>query len=244
MAASTEKQIIFTGSNVVGIREDRKTQTRRIVTPHNSFWDGHSWPKGIWEQCRFDEAWIDPGPSPAGNEGPYLKVPRTEPESGDDGFVHRVYPRWWRGDTLWVRESWQLVRESGHEEETWWEHYEGKVPKESQPKGWLVAYRGTDSDLAEMPWRSSLHMPRWACRERLTVTNVRVERLQSITEEDARAEGFTAEPMPCRINGKLGTAAFFDPIRWYVSVWDTINRKTPWLSNPWVWCITFERQQQ
>ena len=73
-------------------------------------------------------------------------------------------------------------------------------------------------------------MPRWASRITLRITNVRVERVQEISEEDAQAEGFRREPaMP------------IDPRDWFRVLWDSINagRGYPWSANPWVWVVEF-----
>lgn len=89
-----------------------------------------------------------------------------------------------------------------------------------------------------------IFMPRWASRLTLEITDVRVERLQSISEEDARAEG-TGPDMVCSPeyaarHGFEGTEHDF--IFRYRCVWNSINgKKHPWESNPWVWAITFKK---
>jgi hypothetical protein len=74
-------------------------------------------------------------------------------------------------------------------------------------------------------------MPRWASRLTLEITDVRVQRVQEISEEDAEAEGVYVP----QIDGTLRSQ--------YELIWNTINRKRglPWDSNPWVWAITFKK---
>jgi hypothetical protein len=82
-----------------------------------------------------------------------------------------------------------------------------------------------------LKWKPSIFMPRAACRLRLEVTGVRVERLQAITEADAVAEGIGEPPWPG------GTAA-----ERYGVLWDSINaERAPWESNPWVWVVEFRK---
>jgi len=84
---------------------------------------------------------------------------------------------------------------------------------------------------AELTWRPSIHMPRRASRLTLAVTGVRVERLQEISEHDARAEGIQPLQMDC------GSA-----LPRFEGLWESINGKRPrcsWSDNPWVWVIDF-----
>jgi hypothetical protein len=78
-------------------------------------------------------------------------------------------------------------------------------------------------------WRSSMYMPRWASRYLLEVTDVRVQRVQEISADDAHEEGIP-------YNSEV-------PIEQYEDLWDSINLKRGfgWDSNPWVWAITFRR---
>jgi hypothetical protein len=84
-------------------------------------------------------------------------------------------------------------------------------------------------DKAEVDWRwrPSIHMPRWASRITLEITGVRVERVQDITEEDARAEGWDAE------------TAGQHPYGWYRDLWESINGVESWGRNDWVWVLSF-----
>ena len=85
---------------------------------------------------------------------------------------------------------------------------------------------------------SPLHMPKWAARLWLYVTALRVERLQEISEEDARAEGVTIRPdaeIAARVAGD--TAARME----YWALWESINGKGSWDLNPWVWVLEFRK---
>lgn len=127
------------------------------------------------------------------------------------------------GDRLWVRETWRDNR------------------------GRAVVYRANGT-CGERPyggrWKPSTQMPRKHSRLTLEVTDVRVERIQDISEADAVAEGAkTGESVPALINGKLGTATFFDPRYAFASAWDAVMARKgfPMQDNPWVWVVTFRR---
>lgn len=138
------------------------------------------------------------------------------------------------GDQLWVRESgWQpkdpSIRELRDGADTW-------------PQ-WAYSADGySDMDIERFKqwgWKSrpSIHMPRWASRITLEITNVRVELLQYISEEDAKAEGVTRIPLHNNdVYGETHREAF-------ERLWDKINgKKHPWSSNPYVWVIEFRRK--
>lgn len=157
------------------------------------------------------------------------------------------------GDRLWVRETWQgpMIPEDCMEEF----HEHGR--EQFQSPG-FCAYRASgDSaeffDLAEdetvCRWRPSIHMPRWASRITLEVTAVRVERLQEISEADARAEG-----SDCLISDNTTEAdrSLLDlplyengsPYRnGFALLWESINGDGSWDANPWVWVVDFTRTQ-
>ena len=81
-------------------------------------------------------------------------------------------------------------------------------------------------------WKPSIFMPRAACRIRLEVVAVRVERLQRISEPDAIAEGVGDGPQEGWVTG---------PVVAYADLWDSINGRDAWLLNLWVWVIEFKR---
>lgn len=127
------------------------------------------------------------------------------------------------GDRLFVREAFGFAR--GFDS-----YSPSKVPNNA-----TVYYAADEKPHPEMiRWRPSIHMPRWASRITLEITGVRVERLQDITEEDAKTEG-----LRCGMADPNG--ATYDWKAHFASLWDEINGKShPWESNPWVWVVEFE----
>ena len=243
-----EHGIIFQGWGVRAILDDRKTHTRRVITPHNSFVDGGPWPKG-W---KFDwsTAYVDQGPSPAGNPGPYLHADLI---GGDT--THRIYSRYYIGQILWVRETWALIwteYEADWESQTDWD-----VPHRIEYKADSGAkYPGDwpddSSDDPDCPkWSPSIHMPRKASRITLEITDVRVERVQEIPPMDCEAEGITGKTLASPMRGQPyeeyenGDGTIYPtPIPAFAALWDSINLKRGfgWDMNPFCWVITFKRK--
>lgn len=126
------------------------------------------------------------------------------------------------GGRLWVRETWARLTGNGH-------RIVYRADGDDPRLGW-------DDDPStrrpRMTWTPSIHMPRWASRITLEVTDVRVERLQAITEEDAVAEGVARH-----VEGATRGARTA-----FASLWDSLNgERTPWSTNPWVWVVGFRR---
>lgn len=89
------------------------------------------------------------------------------------------------------------------------------------------------ADVGKPRWRSSIHMPRWASRISLEITDVRVEPLQDITEADVFAEG---------IQIPVGSTTADFARAEFAHGWDGINSKrSPWASQPWIWALSFRR---
>jgi hypothetical protein len=141
----------------------------------------------------------------------------------------RIYfPYGAEGSHLWVRETWAMRLDTEADTDKA-RHY--------------LRYRSDGTNL-EMEWhnygrwRPSIHMPRWASRITLEVTGVKVERVQDITEEDAKAEG--VELGRVIGYGRLGMRSYREG---FIEVWDEINHKRGygWSDNPWVWAIEFGR---
>ena len=96
----------------------------------------------------------------------------------------------------------------------------------------------TKAGFGASPWKPSIHMPRWASRITLGLTEVRVQRLQEISEEDAKAEGVWGDE-PYQGVGDLPSDRF-------AALWDSINEKRGfgWNTDPFVWCLSFKRVAQ
>ena len=240
--AAGERPILFSGPMVRAILAGKKTQTRRILQMRDAgqrlgieyHADVHMWAQrayGAWD----GGCWSDGGPATmvAG-----IRCPYGQPS-----------------DTLWVRETWQSLafgREFGVEVHYAADGYDPATDYERRAACRRVIDPCPDKDNRFRPvsfgkWRPSIFMPRWASRLTLRITSVRVERLQDISEADAKAEGvlpffeqFTAIGRDQRVGGRLCA----DHPHWasFVCLWDEINGdRGAWASNPWVWVVTFER---
>lgn len=152
------------------------------------------------------------------------------------------------GDRLWVRETWCKL---------WPEH------QMNDPDAGRYYYAATDdtptmvdgdgytdytkSGHERSPWKPSIHMPRAASRISLDITMVRVERLNDISEADAKSEGIFKCPSgrweAPLVKSKVGTlcAEVDDPRIAYRALWDQINGPNAWAANPWVWVVEFRR---
>lgn len=159
-----DKPILFSAPMVRAILDGRKTVTRRGLSKSNTFFNGMTWPKYVRiGDCNWQSAWVDAGPSPAGNTGPYLHVEWPYGKLCDGGTDEklwaRVYPRKQPGDLLWVREAWSPI---------------GELSECTGPADIHYRATSTEAEAALCEWKPSIHMPRWACRLRLRVTAVKV----------------------------------------------------------------------
>lgn len=128
------------------------------------------------------------------------------------------------GDLLWVRETWCVNPRR---------HF-GVEP--SGPEHCL--YRATAAKIdSGFKWTPSIHMPRWASRITLKITDVRVERLQAISTDGIRAEGITIPATDCFPDVNTGSKL---RDQWQ-RLWTDINGADSWAANPWVWVVSFER---
>lgn len=192
----TDRPIIFSGPMVRALLDGCKTQTRRLLSLRGyrdfSEFDPSDTAGYDWHFRRKDLCWCD-----ITNDRLNELLPCA---IGDRLYVREAFS--YVGS---VDPGWLLYREDGYEAECARHGFDKPYPPES-----------------EVTWKPSIHMPRKISRLTLTVTDVRVQRLQDISEEDAIAEGVHSRDDFHRL-------------------WDSLNtNRAPWASNPWIVAISFE----
>lgn len=233
----TERPILFSGVMIRAILAGTKTQTGRIVKPQPEHAQIHEW-KGetLYDgECRYwcwrDQVWYEASVDCHGRD--------------DVSPLLLPFAKWKVGDRLWVRETWARLKGNGH-----------RVVFRADADPPMTC--GGTEPVRDMKWTPSIFMPRALSRITLEVTDVRVERLQSISEDDARAEGLRClskdggrtykHGIPDR-DGLPGTDDDgwpwheweVDPRAAYRKLWESINGAESWVSNPWVWVLGFRR---
>lgn len=230
-----EHGFLFKREMILAILEDRKTMTRRVVTPRNSLFDGHGYRK--WPvDLDWSTAFVDGGPSPAGNPGPYWIVRCPSRQTS-----HRIYPRIQVGDSIWARERWWCWGQWAQmkkEDKLKWRFFDQTDEAHSvimdadldgEPEGKAI----TRTHLGYHK-RPSVFMPRRVARIEREVREVVGQRIQKISEKDARAEGICVDPYG---DGRCIIRA----IPAFCNLWDGINgEKYPWKDNPPVWGYRWE----
>ena len=199
-----EYPINFKTDMVAAILDGRKTMARRVIKPQpiEALYD-------LKQHSGIPDYWI-----------PYAQDRRVINNNignrKDDCGYYCPYGQ--AGTRLWVRETWAAMN-----------LYDDFKPRDI-PANSPIWYKGTDVDMPSGcgddmgKVRSSRFMCKWMSRTLLGITNIRVERLNAMTESDAHAEGV-------------------ESVLQFASLWDTINkaRGYSWDSNPWCWCISFRR---
>lgn len=216
--AVTDRPIIFSAPMIRALLAGTKTQTRRVLKPqpvldHGAL--GIEDRQGRWIFCANTERGFAEGLPQSAFRMPYAP-----------------------GDRLWVREAFTMG----------FDYDDREIPIGDVPKPFYAAtYDGAhwyDSDRDEWRdeprWTPSIHMPRWASRLTLTVTDVRVQRLNEISERDAIAEGVDpigVETGRFDVNGNAieqGSCAAA-----FAALWDELHGPGAWSANPWVVALTF-----
>jgi hypothetical protein len=204
-----ERPILFSGPMVRAILAGRKTQTRRVLKCQ----PGPDTSK-VFTEIVFGRLTATFHPYEHTNKNSTVRW----------GLCHCPYGQ--PGDRLWVRETWRP--------KTWSDSNFGEIEYADKvvrmvngPWSFNKMFPvGKNADR----WRPSIHMPRWASRITLEITDIRVERVHEISRDDCEAEG-----------SYWATDA--DDEGGFVNLWDSINAKRGygWDANPWVWVISFKK---
>ncbi|HDG5291482.1 TPA: hypothetical protein PCI23_001761 [Klebsiella pneumoniae] len=227
----TERGMIFNAEMVRALLSGRKTQTRRIIKPQPEATLSGSL-SGKWLSRPLNG----------------LLLPKIE-----DIAIHCPFGS--VGDRIWVREAFRV-----HSRAT---DVATLVYKASERNSWTEQTRRVPVAVCNKPatpekWTPSLHMPRWASRILLEITDVRVERLNAISEEDAIAEGMQGVICPCCKGDSEYSTSQYDaetlavvdeiPCRAcesnrskFFTLWDSIYGYGQHCIGEWVWVIEFKR---
>lgn len=246
----TDHGLLFKADLVRAFLAGRKTMTRRLVTRSTVVGvDGKRFSEGAWRSLCLDEAerivqYTRP-----------LQYVLSVPVYGsalrrEDRKRVELTPQWHVGDTIWARETWAAAYQQG----CWGTLFRADgVFEQGARKHDKGPYYDPDNP-ANVTWCSPLYLPRWASRLRFDVTDVRIERLQDITDADAKAEGVSSATIPAdedapeRIGFMLGpndgrSTLYPDRVTAFAKGWDAINgERATWASNPWVSVIGLARR--
>lgn len=209
-----ERPILFSGPMVSAILGGIKTQTRRLVKPQPpawvKVWNGNAGDRHFFFDRETDD---DNGNHWPDYDKPGLRCPHGQP-----------------GDSLWVRETFTI----GANDTEPIAIYRDGCQLTKSGIYWKRPDEPSADSLNAIRWKPSIHIPRWASRITLEITEIRVQQLQDISEEDAVEEGIPAFPGHEKI-----------PRMQFASLWDRLNAKRGmgWDTNPWVWAITFKRSK-
>ncbi len=221
----TDRPIIFSGPMVRALLDGRKTQTRRVLKPRPGMQAGWLKPEVLHAAPTCHLATYE------GHFGVQMQHPQAGKHyKGID--IDPMSPLTWvrlpyaLGDRLYVRES---------------------IARQETDQG--IGYQTFAADgrnvwpLTEWyhkrPSIPSIHMPRWASRLTLTVTDVRVQRLQDISAADSIAEGVQCETCTAMQQSACHGAGCFASAQAFRDLWNSLHGPDAWAENPWVVALTF-----
>lgn len=255
-----ERPILFNTEMVQAILEGRKTQTRRILKN-----------QPIWLDS--DNPMVSSGWAYKDQKGKFSLESYPDHLSFAQAFLeHAICQFGDVGDQLWVRETWAPVNSYGApaiaykansdmrelmEDESFLDEDGAFNYEDPRSKKYLFSCWADDLfSGVEGNWKPSIHMPRWVCRLVLEITNIRVERLNNISEADAIAEGVEPVSVPdyVPVDGgytkadramwkgyKNNERAYRDTAKdSFMSLWQSVYGADSWTANPWVWVVEFK----
>lgn len=213
-----ERGVIFNTEMVRATIDGRKTQTRRIMEPQPEPCPpprgGHWWPSNVFKTMLHIEEEMQNGKGVWG------------------GLVGDACPFGKVGDRLWVRETYSPDFSNYYPNQRFWYAADNDRKSDIEVVDGVRGIYSPESDVhVPFRWRPSIHMPRAASRILLEITDVRVERLNDISEEDAKAEG---APTECCVIGDKHFLGFR-------TLWKSIYGAESWDANPWCWVIEFKQ---
>jgi len=211
-----ERPILFSAPMVRALLDGSKTQTRRIMK-------------------------VQPDEHAAVTVERYY--PTVINRHGDDEPGHEIFGAWWAdgecglacpygqpGDRLWVKET------------HWRDDEDVAILYAADPNDFEIVQRNKiDTGSPRYNWKPSIHMPRVASRITLEIVSVRVERLQDISEADAKAEGCDQTGVGTGrfdANGNEQEVGSYSAS--YYELWQSINGPGSWSANPRVWVVEFK----
>ncbi len=156
-----------------------------------------------------------------------------EPQEGERKLkaANKLCPLGRPGDRLWVRETHKIsTGKVGDSQACVRYQADGDYQAKVLPQPEAIGPRTFDRT------RPSIHMPRWASRILLEITDVRVERLQDISEQQALAEGVMSAERDIDPDGNG-----YSPVELFGGLWVKLNGMDSWSANPWVWVVEFKR---
>jgi hypothetical protein len=245
--------IQFSAPMALALAAGTKNVTRRVLGTGNTLFNGRPW-TGAMKALEWDweGAWIDDGPSPAGNPGPYLKLPwKSGAPEVWEGTVHRIYPRVQPGDRLWVREAWRTPA-------SWDDRSPSQIVRSCLDAGFAAPWCPIqwEADKTRTNWadwrdeqpgrlRAGIHLPRDLARIARTVTAVRIEHLHDITEADAEREGVVtwwahghthlgALELPYATQRDFLISTYGSLRGAFEALWTELHGPQAWDLNPWV----------
>lgn len=205
-----ERPILFNAEMVRAVLDGRKSQTRRILSPR---------------QLKMIDS--------AAGIGECYPLESGQYHENSQSYYREWCPLGQSGDRLWVRETCQAKELESGLDVVRYPADGAEIPVKAHPFDagrWIDLYRYLGAEGALVP---SIHMPRWASRITLDITGVRVERLASVSNDDAIAEGYPA--------GRAAEGGNSDSWLWFRDLWDSIYPEHSFKHNPWVWVIEFKR---
>lgn len=242
--------MIFNGEMVRAILDGRKTQTRRImkVQPSDGFHPTHN-----GYDLDLNAHWYTPG---VVDKNGYLQPAKKDVFGVADENEGYTCPFGAVGDRIWVRETWGVVSHELDEDGRIqpWSPDRPATAIHEMPfgNGYYTGHAiyaadgeftwGDDDGYEDgrSCWKPSIHMPRAACRILLEVTGVRVERLNSISQEDAQAEGMELTGWRPTYSDPDSGGEVWTPYDNFAQLWESIYGEESWKANPWVWVIEFK----